>query len=125
MGWNNRETTKETKQKLTGGTMNTEVIYQDGSMSTFQDSGALHNGGLAIERIRLITAKSALTIYIKYQGKMELTRNGARNAIQNVIEPLTGKTYKRSMKGKQEALDDCIELLDFLERNAVRYTDGD
>ena len=105
--------------------MNTEVIYQDGSMSTFQDSGALHNGGLAIERIRLITAKSALTIYIKYQGKMELTRNGARNAIQNVIEPLTGKTYKRSMKGKQEALDDCIELLDFLERNAVRYTDGD
>lgn len=105
--------------------MNTEVIYQDGSMSTFDNRGQFHNGGLAIERLRLITAKSALTIYIKYEGKMQLTRNGAQNAIVNVIEPLTGKKYKRSMKGKQEALDDCLELLDFLERNTVRYTDGD
>ena len=100
-----------------------EVIYQDGSMSTFDDRGSFHNGGLAIERMRLITAKSALEIYIKYRGEMELTRNGARNAIKNVIEPLTGKTYKRSMKGKQEALDDCLELLAFLEHNAVRYTE--
>ncbi len=102
-----------------------EVIYQDGSMSTFDGRGGFHNGGLAIERLRLISAKSALTIYIKYEGKMQLTRNGAQNAIVNVIEPLTGKKYKRSMKGKQEALDDCLELLDFLERNTVRYTDGD
>jgi len=102
-----------------------EVIYQDGSMSTFDDSGSFHNGGLALERMRLITAKSALEIYIKYKGEMELTRNGARNAIKNVIEPLTGKTYKRSMKGKQEALDDCLELLAFLERNAVVYEEED
>ena len=102
-----------------------EVIYQDGSMSTFDERGGFHNGGLAIERLRLITAKSAITIYIKYEGKMELTRNGARNAIKNVIEPLTGKTYKRSMKGKQEALDDCLELLAKLEHEAVVYEEED
>jgi hypothetical protein len=27
------------------------------------------------------------------------------------------------MKGKQEALDDCIGLLDYLESNTVRYTE--
>jgi hypothetical protein len=98
-----------------------EVIYKDGSMSEFDERGAFHNGGLAIERIRLITAKGALEIYIKTEGRMELTRNGARNAIRNVIEPLTGKTYKRSMKGKQEALDDCVQLLAMLEYEAVVY----
>jgi hypothetical protein len=98
-----------------------EVIYKDGSTSEFDERGAFHNGGLAIERLRLISAKSALEIYIKTQGRMELTRNGARNAIQNVIEPLTGKTYKRSMKGKQEALDDCVQLLAMLEHEAVVY----
>lgn len=102
-----------------------EVIYKDGSMSEFDGRGSFHNGGLAIERIRLLTAKSALDIYIKYEGKMELTRNGARNAIQNVIEPLTGKKYKRSMKGKQEALDDCIQLLAVLEYEAVVYEEED
>jgi hypothetical protein len=106
--------------------MSQEVIYQDGSMSSFTEGGgSSHSGDLAIERLRLITARIALTTYIKYEGKMELTRNGSRNAIKNVIEPLTGKTYKRSMNGKREALADCIELLDFLERNTVRYTDGD
>lgn len=102
-----------------------EVIYKDGSTSTFSEGGAFHSGDLAMQRIRLITAKSALTIYIKYEGKMELTRNGARNSIQNVIEPLTGKTYKRSMKGKQEALDDCIQLLSVLEYEAVVYEEED
>ena len=104
--------------------MSKEIIYQDGSMSEFHDGGgSSHQGDLAIERLRLITAQSALTIYIKYEGKMQLTHNGAQNAIKNVIEPLTGKTYKRSMKGKQEALNDCIELLQYLENNTVRYTE--
>ena len=98
-----------------------EVIYKDGSMSEFDERGSFHNGGLAIERMRLITAKSALKIYINTEGKMQLTRNGAQNAIVNVIEPLTGKKYKRSMKGKQEALADCIELLATLEHEAVIY----
>jgi hypothetical protein len=100
-----------------------EVIYQDGSMSTFDDRGSFHNGGLAIERIRLITARQALETYFKFDGKFELTRGGVKRAIKNVIEPLTGKTYKQSKKGKQEALDDCLELLAFLEHNAVRYTE--
>lgn len=98
-----------------------EVIYKDGSMSTSTEHGTCHAGDLAIERIRLITAKSALEIYIKTEGRMELTRNGAVNSIRNVIEPLTGKTYKRSMKGKQEALDDCIQLIALLEYEAVVY----
>lgn len=105
--------------------MNTEVIYQDGSMSSFSEGGGFHGGDLAMERLRLITAKCALQIYIKYHGKMELTRNGARNSIANVIQPLTGKIYKRSMKGKQEALDDCIELIAFIEANAVIYPEDE
>lgn len=104
--------------------MSTEVIYPDGSMSTFHEGGgASHSGELAMDRLRLITAMSALQIYIKYNGRMELTRGGAQMAIKNVIEPITGKTYKRSMKGKQEALDDCIALIDMLERSAVVYTE--
>lgn len=102
--------------------MNTEVIYPDGSMSTFHDDGgASHSGELAIDRLRLITAMSALQIYMRSGGTFQLTRNGAQMAIKNVIEPITGKTYKRSMKGKQEALDDCIALIDMLERSAVVY----
>ena len=99
-----------------------EVIYSDTSTSTFTEGGgSFHDGPLAIERLRLITARSALSIYIKYNGKMQITRNGAQLAIKNVIEPLTGKTYKRSMKGKQEALDDCECLIWAIENNAVIY----
>lgn len=99
-----------------------EVIYSDTSTSTFHgDGGSFHEGPLAMERLRLIAARSALSMYIKYNGKMQLTRNGAQLAIKNVIEPLTGKTYKRSMKGKQEALDDCEYLLWAIENNAVIY----
>lgn len=97
-----------------------EVIYEDGSLSTFRDdAGGFHAGDLAIMRIRLITAKSALETFIKWDGKMQLTRNGAQLAIKNVIEPLTGKTYKRSMNGKREALDDCYALIAAIEAGAV------
>ena len=99
-----------------------EVIYSDTSTSTFHgDGGSFHEGPLAMERLRLITARSALNFYIKYNGKMQLTRNGAQMAIKNVIEPLTGKTYKRSMNGKKEALEDCEALLWAIENNAVVY----
>ena len=95
-----------------------EVIYSDGSQSTFTNGGgSSHTGDLAIERFRLKTAKMALDL--KLRTGMELTRNGATLAIQNVIEPLTGKTYKRSRKGKEEALADCIALLAEIEGNAV------
>ena len=64
-----------------------------------------------MDQIRLLVAKQALEIYIQFDGKMQLTRNGAQLAIKNVIEPITGKTYKRSMAGKHEALRDCEALL--------------
>ena len=102
--------------------MTQEVIYSDTSTSTFHgDGGSFHEGPLAMERLRLISARIALQDYIKHNGKFQLTRNGAQLAIKNVIEPLTGKTYKRSMKGKQEALDDCEYLIWAIENNAVVY----
>lgn len=101
-----------------------EVIYSDTSTSTFQSGGgSFHDGPLAMERLRLISAKSALSIYIKHNGKMQLTRNGAQLAIVNVIEPLTGKKYKRSMNGKKEALADCEALIQGIEEGAVVYED--
>lgn len=102
--------------------MNTEVIYPDGSISTFHDGGgSTHDGPLAIDRLRLIVAKQALETYIKFDGRMEITRGGARMAIENVIAPITGKKYKRSMNGKRDALADCYELLITLEDSAVIY----
>lgn len=97
-----------------------EVMYRDGSISQFHDGGgSSHDGPLAIERLRLIMALSALRTYIKSGGKWQVTRNGAQMAIVNVIEPLTGKTYKRSMKGKQEALADCEALLAQIDGDAI------
>lgn len=105
--------------------MTQEVIYPDGSTSRFTaDGGSFHDGGLAIVRLRLLTAKQALQTYIKHNGTVELTRGGANAAIRNVIAPMTGKTYKRSMNGKREALADCEELLAALERDAVVYEDN-
>lgn len=102
--------------------MTTEVLYQDGSTSTFHEGGgSSHDGYLAIERLRLIMARSALRTYIQSGGKWQVTRNGAQMAIANVIEPITGKVYKRSMKGKHEALADCEMILDALESGAVIY----
>lgn len=100
--------------------MTTEVIYPDGSISEFHEDGpTIHSGDLAIQRLRLITAKSALGFYIQTDGKMEITRGGAQMSIENVIAPITGKKYKRSMNGKREALDDCLALLAELEGSAV------
>jgi hypothetical protein len=105
--------------------MSQEVIYQDGSMSEFGErGGSSHSGNLAIERIRLITAKIALETYIKFNGEFQITRNGAQKAIKNVIEPLTGLKYKRSMNGKIAALEDCIALLNQIEYEAVVYEES-
>lgn len=101
-----------------------EVIYTDGSISTFTEGGGgSHVGELAIERYRLKTAALALTIKLR-SGGMELTRNGAALAIQNVIQPATGKTYKRSRKGKEEALADCLILIAEIE-GAALVVDGE
>jgi len=96
-----------------------EVIYADGSHSTFTNGGSFHDGRLAIERLRLVSARSALKMYIRSNGQFQLTRNGAQMAIKNVIEPITGKKYKRSMKGKAEALADVEQILDMIETQTV------
>jgi|AntAceMinimDraft_13_1070369.scaffolds.fasta_scaffold07263_3 biotin synthase-related radical SAM superfamily protein len=63
------------------------------------------------DHLRLFVSKQAIEMYLNTDGRMELTRNGSKMALIN-IAAVTGKTYKRSMKGKREALADCIELLD-------------
>ena len=98
----------------------TDVIFADGSVATFTAGGAFHEGGLAIERIRLITLRSALTIELRTNGQMRLTgKVSAYRAVQNVLEPITGKVYKRSRKGKEEALADCEAVLAFIDSQAV------
>jgi hypothetical protein len=67
--------------------------------------------GAGIERIRVFCAKQALEIYIRSEGQMEATRNGTRNALA-IVSEYTGKTYKRSMAGKREALADVLALLE-------------
>lgn len=59
--------------------------------------------------IQLFVARQALDVYLKYGGKMELTRGGAARAVQ-IASGLTGKHYKRSMAGKTEARDDLLLL---------------
>lgn len=66
--------------------------------------------GAGIERIRVFCAKQALDIYVRTEGQMESTRNGTRSALR-IIEGYTGKTYKRGMAGKREALEDALALL--------------
>lgn len=102
-----------------------EVVYKDGSTSTFNEGRACHAGDLAIERIRLITAKSALEFYLKF-GR-EITRDGSWAAVMNVIAPLSGRDYtsgaskRLTKKGKADALADCKELIAMLEHEAVVY----
>lgn len=100
--------------------MGTEVIYSDGSMSSFHgDGGSSHVGTVAINRLQLLTAIQALKVYIRSEGRMQLTANGATLAIRNVIEPATGKSYKRSMNGKREALADAEAMFAAIENAAV------
>ena len=97
----------------------TEVMYTDGSTSKFDNAGSFHSGQLAILRIQLKMCQSALEVYIKSNGKMQITSNGAALAIRNVLEPIMGTKYPRSMNGKRLALADCIALLADIESGAV------
>lgn len=74
-----------------------------------------------MDRLRLFTAKQALEINLKHNGRMELTANGARLAVLNVITPLTGKDYltpsgRLTAPGKREALADVIYILDEIDK---------
>jgi hypothetical protein len=98
----------------------TEVLFSDGSTATFHDGGAsMHTGFAAISRIRLLTAIQCLRVYIRSEGKMQMTANGAHKAIVNVISPMTGIVYPRSMNGKKAALADAEAALAALEASAV------
>jgi hypothetical protein len=104
--------------------MGQDVIYKDGSVSTFHEGGGSFHEGTGITRLRLISARSALSIYLKYEGRMQVTRNGHRMAVINVIEPLSGKTFstpsgKVTMKSCREALVECERMLAEIEDNAV------
>lgn len=108
--------------------MKTEVIYPDGSTSTFQGEGSFHEGHLAIERLRLITAKHALQMFLN--TGMELTYQGSKLAAVNVVGPIMDKDYRSSSgrltkKGKREALEDCIYLLALLENSVVVWNEDD
>ena len=103
-----------------------EVIYQDSSMSTFhKDGGSSHDGPLAIDRLRLITAIQALRISLRGEG-WELTRNGSKLAVVNVIEPMSGMDFhtpsgRLTAKGKREALQVAEQMLAAIESSAVIY----
>ena len=105
--------------------MTTEVLYPDGSTSTYTDGGgSFHDGTLAIERLRLITARQAISLYLKHG--FELTRDGSWMAVANVIAPLTEKNYftpsgRLTKKGKREALADCEAMLAELEASVIIY----
>lgn len=105
--------------------MGTDALFPDGSVATFNDGGgSFHDGGMAMDRLRLITARSALQTYIKWEGRMQLTRDGHRAAVLNVIEPLSGKQFstrtgKVTMKSCREALAECEAMLAAIEASAV------
>jgi hypothetical protein len=110
-----------------------EKIYADGSRSEFREGGgASHDGGLAIARFQLLHAKAALEIYLKSDGRMQLTHDGHRLAIINVIEPLSGKTFhsvtKRGLRVSKaqcrEALEMCYELIHAVETGAVVWEES-
>jgi hypothetical protein len=101
-----------------------EVIYADGSMSTFDGHGGSFHEGTGITRLRLLTAKQALEVYLKWEGKMQLTRDGHRAAVINIIEPLSGKQFttasgKVTMAVCRKALEECKRMLADLEGAAV------
>jgi hypothetical protein len=113
--------------------MTTEVIYPDGSMSTFHEGGGATHEGMGITRLRLISARSALSIWLRQadEGKpaaerYQLTRNGHRLAVLNVIEPLSGKQFASATgrctdKACRAALAECERMLASLEDSAVVF----
>ena len=67
--------------------------------------------GEGIHRLRVFTARQALAMYVRTDGKMELTRGGTKAALGIIGEVMGGKTYKRGMAGKREALRDAEILI--------------
>jgi hypothetical protein len=102
--------------------VSTEIIYQDSSTTTVSASGTMHEGPIAIERIRLLSLKSALKLSIKYP-QLKFGGISIHAAIRNVLTPITNVTYKKSNNGKLLALDHVLCILFLIEDGAVVYTE--
>jgi hypothetical protein len=102
-----------------------EAIYADGSYA----QPGLRAGGLAVQSLSLFSAIQALEVYLKWDGRMQLTRNGHRLAVINVIEPMTGKTFstptgKVTKAGCRKALDAARNLLAQIDADRVIYEEA-
>jgi hypothetical protein len=110
-----------------------EALFPDGSTVgnglIAPAPGHRHEDGLSIamHRARLIMARQALEVYLKHDGRMQLTRNGHKAAIWNVIEPLSGKSFttptgKVTKGGCRKALAECERMLAEIDATAIVYT---
>lgn len=73
-----------------------EAVYSDGSYA----QPGIRVGGLAVNSLVLFSACQALDLWVRQADKnipanrrMQMTRNGHRLAVLNVIEPMTGQTF--------------------------------
>lgn len=101
-----------------------EAVYSDGSYA----QPGLRAGGLAVNSLALFSAIQALEVYLKWDGRMQLTANGHRKAVINVIEPMTGQTFttpsgKVTKAGCRKALAAAKALLDQIDADRVILTD--
>jgi hypothetical protein len=104
-------------------------MYPDGS--TY--GNGLITGGVAMNRARLIVARRALEVWLRQadEGKpaserWQITRNGHRLAILNVIEPLWGEplaspTGRCTDAACRKALEACDQMLAAIDEQAIVY----
>jgi hypothetical protein len=97
-----------------------EAIYPDGSYS----QPGLRAGGMAVRSLSLFAACQALEVYLKWDGAMQLTANGHRKAVINVIEPMTGEKFttpsgKVTKASCRKALAAGRKLLDEIDASRV------
>ena len=97
-----------------------EAIYPDGSYS----QPGLRAGGMAVRSLSLFAACQALEVYLRHDGRMQLTANGHRKAVINVIEPMTGEKFttpsgKVTKAGCRKALAAGRKLLDEIDASRV------
>lgn len=90
--------------------------FPDGSFVEKHSAGTTHSGSLAVTRVSLITAVHALKFNVNTGH--EVTRNGSKMAVDYVANS-TGKVYKRSKKGKSEAMQDAQGLVAAIEMGLI------
>lgn len=90
--------------------------FPDGSFVERHSAGTTHSGSLAMIRASFITAVSALRFNV--ETGHEVTRNGSKMAVDRVAHT-TGKVYKRSKKGKSEAMQDAQGIVAAIEMGLI------